>query len=306
MRITAVHIETPDGLTYQIEKLVLPPVLSRRLSPKELESTLLEVAVSKFKGKVTNQSEVKLGGFSGKEYAIDSPDGLTCVRVVVPGVRAFFIFASGPKDVMAQTDTANFLNSCKFPGKFGPGKFGPMKSGSDPVVGTEPAIGTGTNPTPSGSDLDMQATRLMEELIKATGTRRMEVINTLRDSKGAVYTEALKLAAGKLTGADQLQVREALARRLTRMTATTLRNMLADENREIRQAAATACGLKADNQFVPDLVDLLTDKDALVVEAAHTSLKSLTGKDFGPAPNATSSDKTRAIFAWRNWLKTQK
>ena len=90
-----------------------------------------------------------------------------------------------------------------------------------------------------------------------------------------------------------------------RMTATTLRNMLSDESREIRTAAATACGLKADNQFVSDLISLLTEKDGLVVQAAHASLKTLTGKDFGPDSNATDADKTRVSLP-ANWLRGQK
>ena len=62
--------------------------------------------------------------------------------------------------------------------------------------------------TKPGSDFDIQAAQLMEKVLSASGARRMEIVETLRDSKGAVYTEALKLSAGKLTGAAQAQVRE--------------------------------------------------------------------------------------------------
>ena len=52
--------------------------------------------------------------------------------------------------------------------------------------------GTGTNSTQSGSELDIQATRLMEGLIKASGSKRTEIINTLRDSKGESIPKRLR------------------------------------------------------------------------------------------------------------------
>jgi HEAT repeat protein len=90
------------------------------------------------------------------------------------------------------------------------------------------------------------------------------------------------------------------------MTAATLRDMLADSNREIRSAAARACALKADKQFIPDLISLLADREPRVANDAHLSLKTLTDKDFGPAANATDTDKIKAILAWRSWYNMQK
>ena len=89
------------------------------------------------------------------------------------------------------------------------------------------------------------------------------------------------------------------------MTATTLCEMLKDENREIRLAAAGACGKKEDKQYIPHLIELLSDSENSVVHAAWTSLVALSKQDFGPKPDAAPADKAKAILAWKNWWKMQ-
>ena len=34
-------------------------------------------------------------------------------------------------------------------------------------------------------------------------------------------------------------------------------------------------------------------------------LRELTGRDFGPAPNASSSDQAGAVTKWKEWWKSQ-
>lgn len=160
------------------------------------------------------------------------------------------------------------------------------------------------NPKQSG-DPEAEATRLANELIKATATTRPTTLAKLRDTKGSVYTEALVRAIAKLQGEPQREAREALALRLKRMTALTLREMLKDENPEIRNAAAWACGLKDDKQFISDLIVVLNDTETLVVQSARNSLRSLSGKDFGPQSDANPADKAKAIADWKAWLAAQ-
>jgi hypothetical protein len=158
---------------------------------------------------------------------------------------------------------------------------------------------------PKQTDPDAEANRLCNELVKANATNRPTIIAKLRDTKGSVYTEALVRAIAKLQGEPQREAREALALRLKRMTALTLREMLKDENREIRNAAAWACGLKDDKQFVADLIAVLDDTESLVVQSARNSLRSLSGKDFGPQSDANAADKAKAIADWKAWLAAQ-
>ncbi len=166
-----------------------------------------------------------------------------------------------------------------------------------------------TNPPPppkqTGNDVAADATRLCTALLNAAADARAGHIARLRDSKGSVYTEALAQAAAKTTGDLQRDLREALARRLTRMTPATLREMLKDENREIRRSAAFACAYKEDRQFVPDLIDALADSDELVSQSARAALRLLTAEDFGPEPATPAADRLKAILAWKNWWKMQ-
>jgi hypothetical protein len=177
----------------------------------------------------------------------------------------------------------------------------------DPVAVIDPRPEPMTSPPPAqtGGDVDAEAARLSATLLNAAGDARVTLLAKLRDSKGSVYTDALARAAAKATSEFQQEIREALARRLTRMTPATLREMLKDDNREIRRGAALACGHKEDRQFIADLIELVGDSEEVVVQASRTSLRALTGKDLGPGPAAAPADRQKATLAWKNWWKEQ-
>lgn len=160
-------------------------------------------------------------------------------------------------------------------------------------------------PIVEGDDFEKEAARLSAALIVAEASARPALLKDLRDNKGSVYTEALARAASKLNGEAQKETRDALARRLMRMTVATLRDMLKDADREIRLGAATAGGYKADKQIIPDLIEAINDADSLVMAAARSSLMTLSGKDFGPELATDTASKARAIAAWKAWWKTQ-
>src|SRR3989442_2805064 len=64
-----------------------------------------------------------------------------------------------------------------------------------------------------------------------------QLIVDLREGKGVAYTEALAAAIPKLSGDSKLRARDALAERLARMTADTLRDKLQEDSLEVRRAA---------------------------------------------------------------------
>ena len=150
---------------------------------------------------------------------------------------------------------------------------------------------------------ESEAAKLYKEL--KNGGETGAILTKLRDGKGSEYTDVLAIAASKLEGTIQSEARAALAHRLTRMKADTLRRMLQDEDKEIRRAAALACAMKDDKNHVPDLIPLLADADASIARAGRTALKNLTGQDFGPEPTASGADKAKAILTWRNWWNKQ-
>jgi hypothetical protein len=153
-------------------------------------------------------------------------------------------------------------------------------------------------------DVESEAAKLAAELVRARGKKRAELVERLRDGKGVVYSLALANALQRVNGTEKSELRDALAQRLTRMTAETLRDKLKDGDREIRRAAALACGMKADRQTIPDLIPILEDQDGGVARAAHAALKDLTGQDFGPTTYSSES-KTKAVAKWNAWWKKE-
>lgn len=126
-----------------------------------------------------------------------------------------------------------------------------------------------------------------------------------RDTRGGAQTAGLVHAIPRLDGARKKQAREALAERLTRMTARTLREMLAGPDAELRRAACLACAMKDDKGHVPDLIERINDPSELVVPAARAGLKSLTGKDFGPPLGADEAARAKARADWAKWYATE-
>jgi hypothetical protein len=187
-------------------------------------------------------------------------------------------------------------------------------------IGLKPAFGGDDkkNPDkPSGSDVrdkptdgpGAEANRLGGELVRGRDARQQEAaLERLRDTKGAAYTEALATAIPKLSGEVKTKAREALADRLSRMTPATLAERLQDPDAELRRAAALACAMKDDRTQVPKLIELLGDKEATVVRAAHAALKALAGKgvDYGPAAAASPAEHAKSVAAWKAWWDKEK
>lgn len=163
----------------------------------------------------------------------------------------------------------------------------------------------GPNTVPLVDGFSAEAIALSNKILSATTAEQPGLLRQLRDAKGIVNTEALARTAGKANGALQAEARDALARRLTRMTAVTLLALVKDSDREIRHAALLAVGYKNDKTFVPQLLVGLEEVDGAIVQAARTSLRLLSGKDYGPEFAAKAADKAKAIEDWKSWWKTQ-
>jgi uncharacterized protein (TIGR03067 family) len=164
-----------------------------------------------------------------------------------------------------------------------------------------------TPPRPSTGDarLDGEITQLSTDLVRASTEQQEAILEKLRTGKGLAYTEALALAIPQLGGHTKTKAREALAERLARMTAATLRDKLTEGEREIRRAAALACAMKEERSFIPDLIKLLDDTEPLVVRASHAALKALANRDFGPGDDAGRSEIQKAMADWRAWWGQQ-
>jgi HEAT repeat protein len=120
-----------------------------------------------------------------------------------------------------------------------------------------------------------------------------------------VYTQVLLLAIRRVGEEKVGVVRQALAERLTRMTADTLRQYLKGNDPELRRAAVLAMAMKDDKAFIPDMITALLDDEEMVVRAARAGLKSLTGQDFGPPPGADLRSRSVAAQNWLKWFRQQ-
>jgi HEAT repeat protein len=139
------------------------------------------------------------------------------------------------------------------------------------------------------AEVDAKVWRLTEELVDAPDSRKEAVLMRFQTAKGVVYSEALAAAVPRLSAYWRDRARSALAARMTRMTANTLRDKLKQDDAETRRAAVLAVLRKKDGSLAPELVSLLEDGDPAVAREARLSLEGLTGKKFdSPA-------------AWREW-----
>lgn len=144
--------------------------------------------------------------------------------------------------------------------------------------------------------------QMLEQLASEQDERKqLLIIEKLRDAKGNAYTEGLVQALRLVRGGVQQAAREALIDRMTRMTPATLRDKLGSDQDELRMAAIQAAGDKKAQDLVPDLIELVTGKDAAVRSAAAKALQTITGKDFGPALNASFEEQFYARKQWQAW-----
>ncbi len=212
---------------------------------------------------------------------------------------------------LCKADLARDLSS-----KFRNGKDNELRagaSGGTPAGGTvDPSAvpspktpgSTGTKPLPS--PVEDEAAKLANQLVSVPATDWTKALEKMRDAKGGDFTKSLVIAIHRLDGERKKEAREALAERLTRMAADTLKIMTTAEDAELRRGAVLACAMKDDKTHVPDLIDRLTDDDEIVIRAAKAGLKSLTSQDFGPKAGATKNECKASATAWRAWWSKQK
>ena len=185
-----------------------------------------------------------------------------------------------------------------------PGPKTPVAVGSPPMVALPAPVPLPTPIVPPSPAADARA--VAADLVGTPDADWDAALVRVRDGKGAAYTQALVAAVGKLDGERRRAAREALAERLTRMNAETLRAMARSDEAELRRAAVLAMAMKDDRAHLPDLVAALADADAPVARAARAGLRGVTGEDFGPEPGATPAERAAAIRAWAEWIRKQK
>lgn len=157
-------------------------------------------------------------------------------------------------------------------------------------------------PLPAGA-----AGKVATDLLAAsTGSGFAKALEGVRDAKGGDHTTGLAAAVHRLDGDAKKAAREALAERLARMSAATLKGLMTNSDPEVRRGAVLAAAMRDDKGHVPDLIERVNDEDDRVVRAARAGLRSLTGVDHGPPADAGPGARSQAQAAWRAWWASQK
>jgi hypothetical protein len=145
----------------------------------------------------------------------------------------------------------------------------------------------------------------VSELASAAGSERGErlkvVLVELEKRQGEEVIGALGSAATAYEKDIQKLARDLLYKHLSRQKEPIIKASLRDDRVEVRVAAARVAGEKK-MRLGDELIDLLTDDDAAVREAAHQALIRLNkGADLGPKPTASETERSEAVQKWRAW-----
>ncbi len=180
----------------------------------------------------------------------------------------------------------------------------PPKEGKTETKPDPKTVGPGfTLPVVLAPNDEAEIEKIATGLTSAADAAWQAKLDEARDGKGTRWTRGLVLGCNRLEAERKQQARDALAERLTRMTAKTLREMLADPEIELRRAASLAAGMREDKLLIPALIERITDPSEIVVRAAKASLKSISQTDFGPPAGADGDAKAKAAATWRSWFE---
>jgi hypothetical protein len=111
IKINLVQVEVRGKLTYEAASFLMPTQLVRKVSQKEKLEFIRDVFLSEVRGKVYDETEIKKGGATGKEYVVQVSRSLARLRVFASGRRLYRASVLGSKTNVASKDADTFLNS---------------------------------------------------------------------------------------------------------------------------------------------------------------------------------------------------
>jgi hypothetical protein len=154
-------------------------------------------------------------------------------------------------------------------------------------------------------DAEGQVLHLRDALVESPQVRQAELLHLFKDRSGPAYDRAMVLALPSLASESQKTARTVLSDRMYCLPVQDLRNLLRDDEPEVRRAAVRACRVRDEKSLVPQLIALLEDAREEVAAQAHPALRQLTGRDFGPRAGAGPEQRREAVAAWHDWWEQQ-
>jgi hypothetical protein len=146
---------------------------------------------------------------------------------------------------------------------------------------------------------------LVEAVSNTEGARLKQVLTELEQRRGKEVLSGLSLGARHSDRDVRRLSRDLLDRHLARQTAALVKEKLKDADSEIRLAAVHTVAARH-AALTGDVIDLLTDTEAEVRDAAHQALvRRARGEDFGPPTDASAKQRDEAQKKWRDWWERQ-
>jgi len=133
-----------------------------------------------------------------------------------------------------------------------------------------------------------------------TGVTWQNHVTRLRTVREDFVRRQLAVVQGKIT------LRDVAVRQLYRANAAAVKKALKHDNADVRWAAARIVASRG-LRLCDELIDLLTDADIDVCQAAHQALMRVAcGNDFGPGLDADENARAGAAAQWRTWLEADR
>jgi hypothetical protein len=148
----------------------------------------------------------------------------------------------------------------------------------------------------------------LPELVKKAdqekGLELKSILTEIEKRQGPKVFETLAIAAKNEDNDIQKLSLALLAKHMTRQSSPQLKDLLKNDQAQVRAAAAKEVGARK-VRHVSELIDLLNDAETDVQQAARQALVQIGGVDHGPAADASFGDRQAAQRRWRAWWEKQ-
>ncbi|MCE9563544.1 MAG: hypothetical protein K8U57_16000 [Planctomycetes bacterium] len=101
-----------DGSVFGASQIILPPALNT-VTIKDRQDLLRDLFVDEVKGKLLEEKKVTATNLTGKEYLVETPDGLARMRLLNSGIQIFRVVAVGSKEQLKAKEVDAFFDSFK-------------------------------------------------------------------------------------------------------------------------------------------------------------------------------------------------
>ncbi len=115
IRVNVASVKPNDGPTYSASTYIFPPAFLLKIPKQERIEIIRDAFIKEVTGKITAEEEIKLDVWPGREYMIQTGQGMCRLRVFASGSRMYQAVVTGTEKEVESTDAKTFLDSYKLP-----------------------------------------------------------------------------------------------------------------------------------------------------------------------------------------------